>query len=144
VDDAGNRRREAEEDVIKLRPLPKTKTPSGAKSVPATGHLTRTVEITHTPKGGEPVLVKAKTPSVQTIPAEEGQTAQVMVALGLTIPGPARSYMSARVEAGVSLPSEPNVESLRAARAMAKEMIGESIEEDLTDVKAFFNEWSQA
>jgi hypothetical protein len=71
----------------------------------------------------------------------DDETAYVGAGLGLTLPGPAKSYLSARVDAFCYLPSAPDAASLHAAKLRAKEFVNEAIKEDVEEAQKFFADW---
>ncbi len=66
--------------------------------------------------------------------------ASVGVSLGLTIPGPPRSYMAARVDISVVLPCGVTKEELVAAKARASALVNQFIAEEAKDIRSYFSD----
>jgi hypothetical protein len=125
-----------------MRPLPppplRLKTSPKAGPAQAAGQLTRTLEI----KKGK-TTQNDDDPRIVDIPVsgDPAETAIVGLSLGLTIPGPPNTFLSARVDAAVYLPSRTDSASLQKTKARIREFIQKAIEEDVEEVDSFFKSW---
>jgi hypothetical protein len=117
-----------------LPPTPQLKNALGGNPVAVIGHGSRsqTVEDKH----GNLLHEKQRTAALQG-----AGTALVGASFGLTIPGPAKSYLAARVECSVYLPCDPDDGSVETELERAKRIIEKSIEEDVKEVHQFFSDW---
>lgn len=70
--------------------------------------------------------------------AVEGPPGFAGKSLSLTIPGPERSYKSAKIEVWCSLPCIPSAEGVRAAYAVASTLINEEIQKDAQEITESF------
>ncbi len=70
----------------------------------------------------------------------EGE-AYVGASMGVTIPGPPKSYLSGRIDAHCYLPSNTDDASIQSTLKRAKQIVQASIEEDSEELNRFFEEW---
>jgi hypothetical protein len=105
-----------------------------------TGHVGQvgsSRSVVHKAKDGtETVLLDKQTP---TEDFEAFGPAVAGVGLGLTIPGPDRSYKAARVDAFVYLPCEATPKGVREAMARASELVQERIALEAAEIQEYFN-----
>lgn len=116
-----------------------TKIVSGAGSVQRqAGTVTGSTRIVQK-KGTEKVMLEKQT-SEPVAPEELGQHVGVSgVSMELTIPGPERSYMSAKIGAACYLPHAPNLEDARRIMDLADSLVQDVLAEHSAAVKEFFD-----
>lgn len=116
------------------------KTPGRGGSVPAIakpkGLLVSSHEIEHRAKDGTKKIVNTAS-TITSIPTPDGGPAMVGLALGLTIPGPERSFMTGRVDVLIQLPCGESDEEIKAQYDRAEELVGERLEARGTELRNF-------
>jgi hypothetical protein len=100
------------------------------------GLLVSSHEIEHRAKDGTKKIVNMAS-TITSIPAPEGGRAMVGLALGLTIPGPERSFMTGRVDVLIQLPCGESDEEIKAQYDRAEELVGERLEARGTELRNF-------
>ncbi len=118
------------------RPIAAFKAPSKPKS----GSVTGGHEIERSERSGEKTLIGGDSRSI-VVPPRTGQ-AMIGLGMGVTIPGPKGSYLSARIDAQCYLPCEPNAESIRKTYAEAGDRVQEQLMQDGRTVELFFKDWA--
>lgn len=115
--------------------------PRTLKGVPARreGQSTGTLMAEHTDRGGEKTVLGEETTVKRIATAGSDETAMVGSAIGVTIPGPPKSYMAVRVDAFVYLPCRPDEQSIRAAQHRAHSLADSHLEELAGEAQKFFN-----
>lgn len=91
-------------------------------------------------KGEETVLREASASQPRMFAGTGEETAIAGVGFGLTIPGPEKSYMTARIDAFCYLPCKPTDEGVKAAMDRASDHVQKQIEAESISVQEFFAE----
>ena len=63
------------------------------------------------------------------------------ICFGLTLPGPDKSYLMARIDGICYLPCEASEAGVRGAMAKSSELVQEQLEKEVKEVRAFFAEY---
>lgn len=94
--------------------------------------------------GGQTSLTNTRTKAVlidesdvETHDAKEG-SASAGISMGVTIPGPSGSYMSARCDAWANIPCQNTDKAIRAAYRRASKLAQAQLQKDAETVSDFF------
>lgn len=120
-------------------PVRLSKASPSNRHVPAKGHVHATGNVTHKSQEGVETVLHETTSATPVAVENPEFTATAGVSMGLTIPGPPRSYMSARVDAACYLPCLPNAGGVQAAMQQAGELVQARLERDAQEIVKFFN-----
>ena len=120
-----------------MRPSPNPIRRFKAAPRASSGQVNGTVEIDQT-RDGEKELLHAREESTP-IHGGSGQ-AMIGLSMGVTIPGPRGTYMSARIDAHCYLPCGTSKAEIDSAYARAADLIQERLEQDSQTVNEFFAE----
>ncbi len=103
----------------------------------SSGQVNGTVDIVQTSDGEADALHSQE----ESTPVHgEPGPAMIGLSMGVTIPGPPKSYMSARIDAHCYLPCGTSDADIDAAYARAADKIQERLEQDSQTVNEFFAE----
>jgi hypothetical protein len=137
------------EQLAQERPFPMLKLPIPVRNLKgsprlegAPGTLTHKLSVTHRKQDGTED-VKLDHSDSQTVPQGliNGPLGISGVSFGLTIPGPEKSYMAARIDAICYLPHGPTDQDAKAAMQRAAALVQEQLELDAREAKEFFDSW---
>ena len=102
------------------------------------GQATSKTIVTHRDRGGEETT-KFEHQGSNAFPAEGPALAGV--GFGLTLPGPEKTYLMARVDAFVYLPCEATEAGIKSAMAKASEIVQEQLAAEAKEAQLFFDSY---
>lgn len=94
--------------------------------------------------GGKETVVISRPPKIQAIETSvTGASGVSGIAMGLTIPGPEKSYMTARIDVFCSLPHGPSDEESKSAIDRASNIVQERLEVESKEIAEFFSQYGK-